>query len=200
MRDEVADMIDVAYDLQGGMLPSVYAFALWRELVRALPWLEAEQLAGVLPLRASESGEQMLLPQRAKLVLRLPQHQAHQAQQLSGRTLDVDGYALQIGAARQKPLQVHPALHAQLVASAGDENEFLAEVAGRLRELEIAGKWICGRRVVLQGGEREIAGYSLVVHELQAEGSLQLQQIGLGGERRYGCGIFVPCKDIPHFD
>lgn len=200
MTEQMPELVDIAYELKGGMLPSTYHFALWRELVRVLPWLEAEQLAGVLPLRGAQSGQHMLLPRRARLVLRLPSHLAEQAQQLSGQILDIDGYALHIGQAQQKPLQSYPSLHAHLVLSAGDEQEFLAEVEDRLRELGITGKWICGRRVVLQEGEQEIAGYSLVVHVLPAGDSLRLQQIGLGGERRYGCGLFVPCKDIPDLD
>lgn len=199
MHDEAVELIEIAYDLQGGALPAAYTFALWEELVRALPWLEAEQLAGILPLRGAKSGAQMLLPRRAKLVLRLPQPLAQRAQQLAGQTLDVGGYALPIGAASEKALQAHPSLHAHLVVSAGDENQFLAEVEQGLCELGLTCKWICGKRATLQVGERTISGYSLVVHELQPRDSLRLQQVGLGAERRYGCGLFVPCKDIPDF-
>jgi CRISPR-associated protein Cas6 len=200
MNDNTAAMIDIVYDLKGGMLPGEYAFMLWHELVRALPWLEGEELAGMLPLRGSLSGEALLLPQRAKLVLRLPQRLTQQAQQLSGQTLDVEGHALQVGAARQRPLQAHPTLHARLVASLNGENEFLEEVGERLRDLDVTCKWICGKHVVLQAGERAISGYSLVVHELNSEGSLRLQQVGLGMERRYGCGIFIPYKEISSLD
>jgi CRISPR-associated protein Cas6 len=200
MNDDTTAMVDIVYDLKGGTLPGEYAFVLWRELVRALPWLETEQQAGLLPLRTSLSGGTMLLPQRAKLVLRLPQRLAQQAQQLSGQTLDVAGHALQVGEARVRPLQAHPTLHARLVASSNGENEFLQEVEALMRELGISCKWICGKRVELKAGELTISGFSLVVHELNPEGSLRLQQAGLGGERRYGCGIFIPYKEIANLD
>ncbi|MBI1173775.1 MAG: type I-MYXAN CRISPR-associated protein Cas6/Cmx6 [Sideroxydans sp.] len=200
MNDDAAEMIDVVYDLKGGSLPGEYVAVLWQELVRALPWLDAEELAGMLPLRGSQSDTAMLLPQRAKLVLRLPQRLQQQAQQLSGQTLDVGGHALQVGAARQRLLQAYPTLHAHLVASAEGEEEFLAAVSARLSELDIPCKWICGKRVELRGGEGTIPGYSLVVHDLKPEGSLRLQQMGLGGERRYGCGLFVPYKEIAGLD
>ena len=200
MNNDAEAVTEVVYDLKGGSLPGEYTFALWQELVRALPWLEAEELAGLLPLRGARSGGAILLPQRAKLVLRLPQRLVPQAQQLSGQTLNVEGHDLQVGAVRQRSLLAHPTLHAHLVASASGEDEFLAEVEERLRELDIPCKWICGKRVELQGEEGAISGYSLVVHELRPEGSLRLQQIGLGAERRYGCGLFVPYKEISNLD
>jgi len=200
MSDTTDAMIDIVYDLKGSTLPGEYAFVLWRELVRVLPWLEAESEAGLLPLRAAHSGGAMLLPQRAKLVLRLPQRLAQQARQLSGQVLDVEGHTLEVGVMRERKLLAHPTLHARMVASSMDENDFLQEMGVRLRELDIPCKWICGKRVELRAGERAISGYSLVVHELRPEGSLRLQQTGLGGERRYGCGLFIPYKEISSLD
>jgi len=200
MNEDAGAMAEIVYDLKGGTLPGEYAFVLWQELVRALPWLETEEQAGLLPLRGSRSGGDLLLPQRAKLVLRLPQRLVPQARQLSGRELEVAGHVLQVGAVRERPLLAHPTLHAHLVASSSGENEFLEEVAERLRELEIPCKCICGKRVELRAGERAISGYSLVVYELNLEGSLRLQQTGLGGERRYGCGLFIPYKEISSLD
>ena len=63
------DMIDIAFNLQGGYVPASYPFALWQEIVHCLPWLNEEQLAGILPLRGSVSGGGLLLPQRAKDVV-----------------------------------------------------------------------------------------------------------------------------------
>ena len=199
MDDQASELIDIAYELSGGMLPGRYAFALWDGLVRALPWLATEEEAGVLPLRGTVSGEQMVLARRAKLVLRLPAGKERQALQLAGQTLDIGGYALAVGAAQSKPLRAHPSLHAHLVVGADDEAEFLAQVERQLGKLGIPCKWICGKRTALQDGPRRITGYSLVVYELSPADSLRLQQWGLGEERRYGCGLFVPCKDIPDF-
>lgn len=200
MSKAVPETLELVFELQGDMLPSAYVAALWRELADRLPWLEQEAFAGLLPLRGAPSGGHLLLPRRAKLGLRLPIEQEQQARKLIGQTLDIEGYALTIGAAHSRPLQPHPSLHAHLVTGPDEENEFLQQVEQSLQELEIEGKRICGKRTSLQLGEYEITGYSLVVHELKPEASLRLQHAGLGGERRYGCGLFVPCKDIPDFD
>ena len=189
-------MLDIAFDLKGSFVHAGYAFALWDEVVRCLPWLDAEEFAGILPLRAAASGGNMLLPQRTKLVLRLPTKLAPQAMQLSGQELDVEGNTLRVGQARGKLLQPHPTLHAQLVESSSEEEMFLADMADQLREMEVACKMICGKRHAVTGAKQSIVGYSLVLHDLKPDASLQIQRAGLGGKRRFGCGIFVPYKAI----
>lgn len=189
-------MIDAVFDAGGDTLPVSYPFALWQALLRHVPELEAEALAGVLPLRTAESEAGRLLPRRAKLVLRLPSALAEQAAALSGRQLDIEGHALSLGALRLREIQPHSTLHAHLVAGAADETEFMREVEARLAELGVACKLICGLRTTMAGPERTLSGYSLVAHDLKPEASLRLQYFGLGAGRQFGCGIFVPYKAI----
>jgi CRISPR-associated protein Cas6 len=191
-----AKMIDLVFDLGGGPLSAGYPFALWAALVRHVPQLADDAAAGVLPLRTAESGEQMLLPRRAKLVLRLPPELAEQAAALSGRELDVEGSPLSLGTGKPREIQPYSTLHAQLVAGADDEIEFMAGVAEELAALGVEGKLICGMRRSLSGAQRTIGGYGLVIHDLKPEASLRLQYAGLGAERHLGCGIFVPYKVI----
>ncbi len=193
-------MLDIAFDLKGSFIPAGYVFALWDEVVRCLPWLDAEKYAGILPLRAAANGENMLLPQRTKLVLRLPTKLAPQAMQLCGQELDAGGSALRIGKAKEKLLQPHPTLHAQLVESNSEEEAFLADMADQLREMGVVCKLICGKRNTVTGAKQSVAGYSLVLHDLKPDASLQIQRAGLGGKRHYGCGIFVPYKTISGLD
>jgi CRISPR-associated protein Cas6 len=87
-------------------------------------------------------------------------------------------------------------LHAQLVTGAEDEMAFMAEIKSALAALDVEAQLICGRRRSLVDGDRTIRGYSLVLHDLKPEGSLRVQYAGLGKERRFGCGIFVPYKVI----
>ncbi len=194
------EMTDVAYALTGCSVPGNHAFVLWSELVRILPWLEQEEQAGMLPLRAPERGDPMVLPRRARLVLRIPASLLAEAKRLSGRVLDVGGHSLSLGAAKERPLQPHPTLHAQLVASEADEESFMSAAADELRRMEISGKLICGKRLALPGSEGGIAGYSLVVHDLKPQDSLRLQWQGLGAQRHFGCGIFIPYKVIANLE
>ena len=200
MKNNIPDMVDMAFDLKGTIVPENYAFALEDELVRHLPWLANEELAGILPLRGSPSEEGMLLARRARLVLRVPAGLAQQATTLSGQTLNIGFGVLHIGEGRERSLQSHPTLHAHLVEGAEDEGKFIADVADRLTELGVTCKWICGKRHRISGAALSLSGYSLVLHDLKPDASLLVQRAGLGGSRRLGCGIFVPYKDISGLD
>jgi CRISPR-associated protein Cas6 len=196
----MAAMTDVIFPVSGNSLPPDYAMALWREIVRIVPGLEDKPSVGILPLRAPDHGSDLLLPKRAKLVLRIPSHMAGQVQQLSGQMLNVGGHALSLGEARERPLQPSPTLHAQLVASCATEDDFMAAMAVEMQQSGITGKLICGKQHTLPGSAGKISGFSLVVHELNAQDALSLQCIGLGGERHFGCGLFIPYKVIANLD
>ncbi len=196
MKNSAGEMIDFSFALKGSYLPSGYQFSLWQELVRCLPWLEAEESAGLLPMSGVTGSPEMILPQRAKLKVRLPAAQAGKAANLSGQALKLESGLLQVGEARQRVLQPCTTLHAHLVEGGEQEVEFLDQIAEELDELGIACKWICGKRASIAASGQSINGYSLVLHDLKPDASLQLQYLGLGGNRHYGCGIFVQYKAI----
>lgn len=191
------DMIDMVFDLEGGTLPAAYRFALWTALLRLVPKLAEEKLVGVLPLRSTVNNQGMLLAKRAKLVMRLPKVLAESAaSSLTGQQLDIAGSAMHVGAAKTRPIQPYPTIHAQLVTGSSDEVLFVEDIMKQMGELGVSGKLICGKRLSVNGGQRSIDGYSLVLHDLKPEASLQLQYAGLGEDRQFGCGIFVPYKVI----
>jgi len=189
--------IDVVFGLEGTSLPDEYAYDLWREVTRRLPWFGGEAVAGIHPLKTSPGGEGIvLLARRAKLVLRVPEHRSGDALALAGCTLDVGaGLAVSGGAARS--LQPWHTLHAQRVATAArDEAAFGDEVARWLAARAVVCEFITGRRRTQRAGAREIAGFSVVLHGVKPADSLRLQFEGIGGERGLGWGLFVPYKSI----
>lgn len=196
MTMAMSEMVDVVFDISGESVPVNYPFALWSELVRFVPELESESSVGVLPLRTTGSDCGMLLPKRAKLVVRLPRSLAGKMASLSGQELDLGGSSLKIGNAKLREIQPHSTIHAHLVAGNTDEVVFVENVSARLADLGITASLICGRQSSLLDGEQCIQGFSLVIHDLKPEDSLRLQYNGLGGDRKFGCGIFVPYKAI----
>ncbi len=190
--------VDVVFSIRGKSIPRDHGFVLWRELRACLPWLDAEDSAGIHTIRGAPANDEMLLlTQRTKLVLRLPQARVADAQSLQGRQLDLDGYVLQIGASRQRPLLAFATLYSQLVCTGSDDElEFHGDIAAQLGKLDVACKFICGKQRALRAGQTELRGYSLMLHDLTLEQSTFLQQVGLGGHRKLGCGIFVPHKSI----
>lgn len=200
MTSSNQEMIDAVYDINAEIIPADYQVALWNALQQHIPGLADDSSVGVIPLRTSISDAGMLLPKRSKLVIRLTLPLAENFALLSGKTLDIDGITLQLGSGKLRKLQSYSTLHAHLVTSSKDEVEFLQDVATSLHELGIGGKLLCGMRNVMQTSNRDIKGYSLVIHDLKPEDSLKLQYTGLGANRGLGCGIFIPYKVITDLD
>jgi len=194
------EMTDVVFDLDGSAVAEGYPFALWSEVVRCLPWLKNEEGSGILPLRGSASGEHTLLSRRTKLVLRVPAVRAAQAGQLSGQQLQVDGSILLVGKGRERPLQASTTLHAHLVESNLGEIEFLADMKAKLQAMNISCNLICDKHRTVRGLKQTLSGFGLVLHDLKPLASIQIQRVGLGGARHFGCGLFVPFKAITGLD
>ncbi|MDH4215657.1 MAG: hypothetical protein OEV23_02010, partial [Gallionella sp.] len=137
---------------------------------------------------------------RAKLVLRVPTTVAdYAAACLSGQRLNIKQTGestLLLGKGKHHKIHPYPTIHAQLVTGASDEIVFTDRINSRLNEMGISGKLVCGKRRTLAGNQQTIHGFSLVIHDLKPEASLQLQYAGLGEERQFGCGIFMPHKAI----
>jgi CRISPR-associated protein Cas6 len=197
MTDKPQEMIDMIFDLDGETLPATYPFALWAALVNCAPELAEEKQIGVLPIRGTGNHEKIMLPKRTKLVMRFPAKLAeHATARLTGQQLDIAGSALRLGNAKARPIYPYPTIHAQLVKSTSDEVIFMEHIKSQLDEMKIKGNLICGKRHTINGDRQSIQGYSLVIHDLTPSASLQLQFSGLGEDRQFGCGIFVPYKVI----
>ena len=194
MSERSQPVVDLVFAVAGVTLPEDYSFALMRAVAKHLPWFESDPDAGIHPLRGAPTPYgAMLLPRRAKLVLRLREHRVGDALSLSGRVLEIGRSTLSVGTGTVRALRPHGALYARLVATGCDqEDAFVGGVTERLTALAARCALVCGRRQRLQAAEREVVGFSLMLHDLSAEHSLLLQRVGLGGDRNLGCGIFVP--------
>jgi CRISPR-associated protein Cas6 len=105
----------------------------------------------------------------------------------------VDGHRIDIGPPSVLALKSEPELYAHRVAIRGGEDpaRFDAGIRRQLDELEIRAEPIRGERRLLRLGDHAIVTHGLTVTALSDEDSLHLQEAGLGGRRKMGCGVFV---------
>lgn len=203
------DVVDAVFAISCRSLPVDHAYALSQEVQAALPWFAGESLAGLHPIHGAASGSGWTRPEgpdallqlsrRAKLVLRLPRDRMDDATALVGHTLQVAGYPLRVDKVSMRPLARITTLFSRCVilAAADDESAFLAAAAGELEGLGIrAARMLCGRVTVLATPTRTYRTRSLMLAGVTPAQSLALQQQGLGAERKLGCGLFIPHKDI----
>jgi CRISPR-associated protein Cas6 len=204
-----ADILDAVFAISCRSLPVDHAYALSQAIQAALPWFAQEPGAGLHTIYGAASASGWTRPEgadallqlshRAKLALRLPRHRLDDAAALLGRTLQVAGWPLRVDRLSLRPLSRITTLFSRCVvfAAAGDEAAFLAAAAGALGALGInPGTMLCGRVTPVATPARTYQTRSLMLAGLTPEQSLALQQHGLGIERKLGCGVFIPHKDI----
>ncbi len=198
--DAVTDMLDFAYELAGGPLERDYAAPLRAQLAALLPWLAAEPHAGIHPLqRTTASAGRLLLGARSRLVLRVPRARLADCAALQGHQLGLPA-PLQLGALHVRELLPYRTLYSALVLMGeADEGAFLGAVratidAWDMRCQVIVGK--AGTRHERDSADAGLHGFSVMLHGLTPEQSLQVQERGLGRARLLGCGVFIPHKSV----
>jgi CRISPR-associated endonuclease/helicase Cas3 len=187
--------IELQFPFTGKTLPSDHGYGLYGAISRIIPeahsadWLAIETIPGA----ARGDGVTQLDPQ-ARLKIRIPQDQVPLMLKLAGKRLEVDGHAIRLGAPQIYLLKPATTLYARIVTIKGftEPEPFLDAVCRQLDELGVKGEPIPGERRVVKVGTHTIVGFGLTIHEISDEGSLILQERGIGGRRRMGCGFFNP--------
>ncbi|MBI4984093.1 MAG: type I-MYXAN CRISPR-associated protein Cas6/Cmx6 [Rhodocyclales bacterium] len=190
-------VVDLAFALAGSGVPADYADPLWQALRAALPWLAEDEAIGVHPLaRVSPMPDRCYLSSHTRLTLRLAADQVDRARSLCGTRLELDE-ALAVGAATLRPLAPAKVVYSPFVAvGSADEENFIAECRRQLAELGIEAQAIVGKAQTMRADGAAVQGFSLMLHSLRGEDSLRLQRVGLGGQRKRGCGIFLQHRSV----
>jgi CRISPR-associated protein Cas6 len=202
-------IVDFVFDINCRCLPVDHAYALSQAIAKALPWFVQEPQAGLHLILMAESGsgwirpespdELMYLSRRTKLTLRLPQRRIAEAQALSGMTLEVAGYSIKVGNAKQKSFSKMPVLMAKYVIANPEQDEeiFLKTAVAEIQQKGIVcRKVLCGKTHRFKLPDGELFTRSLMIADLKPQDSIILQEEGLGDGRKMGCGLFIPHKDI----
>lgn len=204
------DVVDVGFKLECKTLPVDHAQSLSDAIHSALPWFAEETFAGLHLIHVAESGngwmrpedpenEVLCLSKRTRMTLRVPDHRVDDAYQLSGRELNIDGHALTVKEGTPKKLSVLPTMFARYILTEQqmDEDAFLQQMVDVLRTMEIpVTKIMAGRQRKMRMRDGDVYLRSLMVAEMIPENAFKLQMHGIGGGRKFGCGLFLPQKGI----
>lgn len=207
------EVVDMVFPLKGRpSLPAAYSYPLYAAIAKQLPWIHESKRVGIFPLNGVYADGRIRLGPRSALRIRAPADHLPRIIMLTARQLEVEGEGIQLGVPRVLPLRPAPTLYSRFVqiklaekADGVTPSAFLDSVHRQLRSLGIEARagipvWQEGpragepkRRMVQIKGEHHI-GFALLVEGLTAEESLRLQQHGLGGRRKMGCGLFLPAR------
>lgn len=189
---------DAQFELDGRELPADHGHRLLTELLKHLPWLAETDGAGIHPIHGAHTERgTIMISRRARLWLRLPVERIDAVGLLSGQSIDLGHGPLHIGALQVRPLAPFAYQYSPFVdLGCADEAAFLAEARRQLDALEMRCGLIAGKAHKMTTPERDIHGFSLMLHDLSLADSIRLQERGLGASRLLGCGLFVPHKSI----
>jgi CRISPR-associated protein Cas6 len=207
------DVVDLIYNIKCRSLPLDHAHSFSQAVIEHLEWIPDEAQAGIHLIHGAESGNGWMRPDdaenqllhlshRARMMLRVPKHRVEEAQQLAGKTLDIEGYTLEVGKAKIKLFSTLPTQFARYIVipesvNEDDEAAFLEYVAQKITSLDIkVRKMMCGREHSFRLPEGVLNTRSIMLADLEVEEAVTLQQHGIGDRQSIGCGLFIPHKGV----
>jgi len=206
------DVIDLVFSIKCKTLPLNHAWALSREILKYLPWIEEDPIAGIHQIHVAESNNGWMRPdddeenallypsRRTKMTLRIPIEQLAATEELCGATLNIEGHSLRVGSAKKKVFTNTSVISSRYILGDINESEddFLSRAAIELKNkinFKVK-KMLCGKTHSIKTPNGILATRSLMIADLDSETSIKIQQLGLGNKRELGCGLFLPHKGI----
>lgn len=197
---EHSPTIDLWFPITGKEVPVDHGYQLYAAISRCLEspdhqWLHESNDIGIHLVRGSYAGPgRLTLGPHACFGVRLSAETVSRFLPFSGNLIQIGDDSVRIGIPKPSALIPAPNLYAHLVTTKNgqDEARFDDEVARQLATLNIQGKPQRGPRRIFRIKEKRVVAHTLLVTELTAEESIRLQESGLGGRRKLGCGVFVP--------
>lgn len=203
------DVVDLVFKIKCRTLPVDHAWSLSEAIHEVLPWFPEENQAGLHLIYGADSGngwerpsdgeEMLYLSRRTPLILRLPRYRVEDAEELSGRTLDIAGNSLEIGESHTRFLGMTTTLYSRHVVSEPDQDEdaFLQQAVETLQSLKLRFKKVlCGKGTAFASPDGPLTTRSLMVAGLSLDDAVTLQEQGMGPLRSRGFGLFVPHKTV----
>jgi CRISPR-associated protein Cas6 len=202
--------VDIVFPLCGDDVPIDHGYALYSALSHVVAaFHDSASAIRFGPILGDPVSDGLLrLNAGSRLRLRLPGNRIREALPLAGRRLVVAGHPVRVGVPAVAALAPAGTLFSRLVTfkNAEEPDQFLATARTKVAEAGLRGEpslplVLNGqrageyRRRVVRVKGCAIVGYALLVSGLSDSDSLRLQEIGLGGRTRMGCGFFMPARE-----
>ncbi|MEM6371129.1 MAG: type I-MYXAN CRISPR-associated protein Cas6/Cmx6 [Myxococcota bacterium] len=195
-----SDFADATFSVTGDLLPIDHGYALFSAVSRLVPQIHEHPAWGLqtIPGRQAEKGL-LSLGKSSALRVRLPTEHVGFLFPLIGAQLNVANHELRVGTLTLHPLVPAASLWSKFVTAKGhlEPETFSNQIQTQLAEIEDLGQepssielLVAHRRIMRIKGKK-IVGFVVEAHGLEAQASLRLQQVGLGGRRHMGAGLFI---------
>ena len=193
--------IDVRFLIypRGKPIPEDHGFSIYSAISRILPELHQMKDYGILPICGIQIGNGTIaLTENSRLTIRIDSERIGEILPLAGKSIGLGQTFLQIGVPTVHPLIPSKSLRCRLATIKGfmERDEFIKAVRRQLDTLEISSSVTIEARTprTLLIHDKRVVGFELFLYDLNAEESIQVQENGIGGRRKMGCGLFLPTR------
>jgi CRISPR-associated protein Cas6 len=179
-------------------VPVDHGYLLLAAASRLVPAIHHNPKIGLDLMRGVSvgNGKLLLSAQESFFTIRTPVEIVPQLLPLAGKRLNLGNTPIRLGIPQMNALMASTALVSRLVAISGymEEEAFRLAINRQIaalkptRSLEVG----IGRRRVMSVRAATIVGFGVHLWNLTDVDSLTIQEYGLGGRRRFGCGLFRP--------
>ena len=204
IKDDNQSYVELSFGVIGQTLPADHGYGLYGALSDLCPELHGQEGVSIQTISGEPDGQgKIYLSKQSRLKIRLPYDpvKISLVLPLAGQQFTIGRHEIQLGIPQIFPLSPVDKLRSRIVTiKKFQEPEPFKDAAQRqLDALGIRGTLILPLNEVGEPSRKAIkikafsvVGFSLIVTDLNDEDSLKLQQLGLGGKHRMGCGIFNP--------
>ncbi|MGK7941301.1 MAG: type I-MYXAN CRISPR-associated protein Cas6/Cmx6 [Crocosphaera sp.] len=192
--------VDLKFPIYGNTIPFNHGYTLYAAICHQFPVIHNLDTLSIHPITGKPEFPHLLhLTQDSYLCLRLPINQAPLIYRLAGKTFNLNQHKIRLGLPESQFLTPHPHLHSHLVVIRGFDNPqpFLEAGQRQLNQRNITAtlhlitrsKGEPIRRTLNIKG-KTLVGYGVKISGLNEEDSISLQEKGIGGKQKMGCGVF----------
>lgn len=200
--------IDLKFPVSGHTIPLNHGYPLYSAISHQFPVIHDLTTLSIHPITGKPEFPQLLhLTEDSYLCLRLPINQVPLIYRLAGKTLTLNKHKIRLGLPESQIITPHHHLYSRLVIIRGfDEPHAFLEAAQRqLNQRNISatlnlitrpeGEPI-RRTIEIKG--KTLIGYGVKISDLSKQDAISLQEQGIGGKHKMGCGVFTPVKHKPN--
>jgi len=196
--------IEVKFKVIGKQIPADHGYLLYSALSRfdkKIHEMKDIAIGGISGI--PDSMRNLHLNNASKLRIRLDHSDLPAIIGLAGKDLLIGSEKIRLGLPVVGMLKPHRHLYSRLVTIKGfqESDAFLASLQKQFDALQIkqppmlfhykSGDTNKNIRKTVRIKDKEIVGFPVLITNLNPDESLRLQQVGLGGRRKMGCGTFV---------
>lgn len=197
-------LVELSFKAYGKLIPIDHSYGLYSAISHQFSQLhEVTQGVSIQNINGLIDSSQRIIHinETSQLKIRTLTDRISQIYPLANQQLQIGKHFIRLGIPEISFVVPFPNLHSRITVIKGHQEPqgFLQAAQRQIDKLEITGELRLAamadgspKRKTIKIKRHTVVGFGLEILNLSDEDSLILQNFGLGGKRKMGCGIFVP--------